>query len=248
MGNRQQLLEQSKTLKEGKEALLLRKERLGLRRLPSQFDISTMAKKIDELAPGGKYKSANPLPSSPSTSGPWVRNLAPGRLPSSPRRTRSLAIPAPPVLFSAPAKRSSLMLPETPASAWYRGDSCIVSYGDANAEVLCYDHATQLETSADYLWDGNHNFTPYEEEVEFDAGFICEGCGLDDAKELEVESCFAEVENSAVGDAEEFGVDLNSENYYNLCFEAEEACCLGAEVDVCDYGDVEDEEEYCYHY
>ena len=33
------------------------KARLGLRRLPIQFDISAMAKKIDELAPGGQYRS-----------------------------------------------------------------------------------------------------------------------------------------------------------------------------------------------
>ena len=139
-------------------------------------------------------------------------------------------------------------MPEPPASAWYRGDQSIVSYGYTIADDLCVDHATQLETSADYLWDGNHNFTPYEEEVEFDAGFICEGCGLDDAKELEVESCFAEVEDSAVGDAEEFGVDLNGECYYNICFGEEEACCFAAEMEDCDYCDAVDLVEACDYY
>jgi len=258
-----QLLEQTITLKKSKEALLLRKvrvtfnkchkfwrgrvlaahksfvdeqvdaakARLGLGRLPIQFDISTMAKKIDELAPGGRYKSANPLPSSTPTSRSWVKTFAPRRSPPSPRRTRSLVIPAPPILFSVPAKQPSLMLPWTPASAWDRGDQCIVSHGDASAEVLCYDHATQLETSAEFLWDGNHDFPPYQEEVEVDTIVICQGCSLDDAKELEVETYF---------DPWRFGADLNGEDNYNLCFDAEEVNW--------DYGDAEDELEACHSY
>jgi len=257
------LLEQTKTLKKSKEALLLQKvrvsfnkchrfwrgrvvaahrsfvdeqvdaakARLGQRRLPVQFNISAMTKKIDELAPGGRYKTANPLPSSPSTSRSWVRSFAPRRLPLSPRRTRSLVIPAPPILFSVPAKQPSLMLPWTPASAWDRGDQCIVSHGDASAEVLCYDHATQLETSAEFLWDGNHDFPPYQEEVEVDTIVICQGCSLDDAKELEVETYF---------DPWRFGADLNGEDNYNLCFDAEEVNW--------DYGDAEDELEACHSY
>ena len=140
------------------------------------------------------------------------------------------------------------MVPETPASAWYRGDPSIVSGGNTIAEDLCYDHATQLETSAEYLWDGNHDFNAYEEELEVDVGFICEGCGLYDTEELEVEHCFAEVEDSAVCDAEEFGVDLNGEDYYNLCFDVEEACCFAAEMEDCDYGDAEDVVEACDYY
>ena len=127
------------------------------------------------------------------------------------------------------------MAPETPASAWYRGDLSIVSGGNIIAEDLCHDHATQLETSAEYLWDGNHDFPPYEEEVEVDNIVICEGCGLDDTMELELEHCFAEVEDSAVCDAEEFGVDLNGDDYYNICFGEEEACCFAAEDEVEDF-------------
>ena len=145
------------------------------------------------------------------------------------------------------------MVPETPASAWYRGDPSIVSGGNTIAEDLCYDHATQLETSAEYLWDGNHDFTAYEVEVEGDADFICEGCGLDDAKDLEVEPCFAaelepccpEVEVEDYYVAQEFGVDLNAESYYSLCFDEEEACCSAAEMEDCDHGDAEDEVEDC---
>ena len=169
------------------------------------------------------------------------------------------------------------MLPWTPASAWDRGDTCIVSHGDAIADSLCYDHATQLETSAEFLWDGNHDFPPYEEEVEVDTivicegcglddtkelelehcnvevevdtGFICEGCGSDDAKEFEVESCHdAELEDSAVADAKEFGMDFNSEDYYSLCFGAEEACCFDAEEEDWDYGNAEDYVEACFSY
>ena len=101
-----QLLQQTKTLKESKRALLLRKvrvkfnkcykfwrgevisahnsfvagqvdaakARLGLRRLHTEFNIFAMVAKIDQLAPEGRYKSANPLPpSSTSTSKPRLR-------------------------------------------------------------------------------------------------------------------------------------------------------------------------------
>merc|ERR1719458_2307067 len=115
------------------------KTRLGLGKSGIKFDIPAMVQKIDELAPGARYGSANPLPPpSTSTSRPRFKTSAPRRSPPSPRRTRSLAIPAPPVLFSSLAKRSS-------APAWYRGDHCTVSYGDTIAEDLCLDNLTQLE-------------------------------------------------------------------------------------------------------
>ena len=38
-------------------------------------------------------------------------------------------------------------------------------------------------------------------------------------------------------------MDLDSECYYNLCFEDEEACCFAAEEVDCDYGGAEDEVE-----
>merc|ERR1719458_1085625 len=90
----QQLLQQTKTLLRGKEALVKRKvrvtynqchkfwrghvifahksdvdeqvdaakTRLGLGKSGIKFDISAMVQKIDELAPGARYESANPLP------------------------------------------------------------------------------------------------------------------------------------------------------------------------------------------
>ena len=93
----------------------------------------------------------------------------------------------------------------------------------------------------------------YTTGVEGDADFICEGCGLDDAKDLEVEPCFAaelepccpEVEVEDYYVAQEFGVDLNAESYYSLCFDEEEACCSAAEMEDCDHGDAEDEVEDC---
>ena len=44
------------------------KARLGLEKHHHQFNISAMLDTIDKLAPGGCYKSSNPLPSSTSTS------------------------------------------------------------------------------------------------------------------------------------------------------------------------------------
>ena len=300
------------------------KGRLGLRKSSIKFNISVMVEKIDKLAPGARYKSANPLPpSSTSTSRPRFRTFVPRSSP--PRRSISLAIRAPPVLFSASAKKSSLMLPHTPASAWCRGDKSIVAYGDAIAEdlcydhasqlqhrddghedqlevnsdsictdcalgnskehevgsdyicedcdfsdatepqstawyrgdpcivshgdtyaddLLCYDHAIQLETSAELLWDGNHDFTPYEEEVEADAGLICEGCGLDAATELEVEPCFA------VEEVEDCGVDLDTESYHSLWFDVNEfeVECSDAATDpsYCDAA-VEEYGDYYYY-
>ena len=127
---------------------------------------------------------------------------------------------------------------EPQPSAWFRGDPSIVSHGDTIADDLRSDHAIQLETSAELLWDGNHDFSPYEEEEEeVDTGFICEECGLHDTTELEVEPCLdPEVED---GDAQEYGVDPSAEAYYNLCFEEDTV------VD-CNYGDVEDGDCYSY--
>ena len=57
---------------------------------------------------------------------------------------------------------------------------------------LCYDHAIQLETSAEFLWDDSHDFQP----------------------------CFAmEVEDCGAKDC---GVDIDAESYYSLCFHDEE--------------------------
>ena len=110
---------------------------------------------------------------------------------------------------------------EPQPSAWYRGDHSIVSHGGAIADNICYDHASQLETSAEFLWDGSHDFSPYEEEVEVDTIFIFEDCGLHNNTELVVEPCFAMEEVEAC-DATEYGVNPDAESYYSLCFADEE--------------------------
>ena len=79
-------------------------------------------------------------------------------------------IRAPPVLFSNLANKSS-------ASAWYRGDPSIVSYGNTIAEDLCSHNLTQL----------GHHDDGQEDEVEVDSDYICEDCALGNAKEHEVE-------------------------------------------------------------
>ena len=280
------------------------KARLGLRRLHNQFNISAMTSIIDKLAPEGCYNSAKPPLSSTSPSRPRVRTFAPRRPPPSPRRTRSLAIPAPPVLFSRLAKKSPAWYrgdkcivshgdsiaedlcidnltqleycddghedkvedsftcedcasvdakelevechdtkehevesnnagvedfsnaKELQSTAWYRGDPCIDSHGDAITEDLCYDKPTQLEHCDDeFLWDGTHDFTSHEEESEFDVDFICEGCGFDDAKELEegFGSCDAEVETCIDAEEEIYCYDneqdVNAEDFYHLCYD-----------------------------
>ena len=109
----------------------------------------------------------------------------------SPRRTRSLAIPAPPILSSSLAKRSS-------APAWYRGDQCIVSYGDTIAEDLCLDNLTQLEYCND------------EHEDQVEDSFICEDCASVGAKELEVGCHDAEEDEVEYYDAKEDEVESDN--------------------------------------
>ena len=109
----------------------------------------------------------------------------------SPRRTRSLAIPAPPILSSSLAKRSS-------APAWYRGDHCIVSYGDTIAEDLCFDNLTQLEYCND------------EHEDQVEDSFICEDCASVGAKELEVGCHDAKEDEVEYYDAKEDEVESDN--------------------------------------
>lgn len=141
------------------------KARLGLGKRDAKFDIDAMVAKIDELAPGAKYNSAEPPPPSMSTPRPRFQTFAPRRIcvtPTSPRRTRSLAVPAPPVLGPALAEESTPRVPLQ--SSWYRGDQCIIPYDDAIDEDLCYDNPTQLEQGSDANCD-----------------FICEDCDFGDA-------------------------------------------------------------------
>ena len=183
------------------------KARLGLRTSCSQFNIPAMVNTIDKLAPGGCYKSAKPLPLSTSTSRTGVRPT------SAPRRTTSsrFMVPPPPISYSVPAKKSShapAAVPQT--SSGIGGDQCIVSFGDVLDEEPCYDHSTQLELcTEEYLWDGEHDFSYYanEEELEIDNSDIV----WDDAKELEVETCYDAEEEVSYHDAE-----VEDCNYY--CF------------------------------
>ena len=167
------------------------KARLGLRRF--QFDISAMVDIINNLAPEGRYNSAKPPSPSMSTPRPRFQTFAPRRRPpTSPRRTRSLAVPAPPIIIPVLDERSS---------AWYRGDLCIVSHGDTITEDLCYNNPTQLKHPDDeYLWDDYFDFMSHEEEAEAaddECDFICEGCDFGEADA----GCYYTEVNSAEDDS-----------------------------------------------
>jgi len=221
-----QLLQQSKTLQESKEALLMKKvrvkynkchkfwrgsvvsahksfveeqveaakARLGVEKHNNQFNISSMVDTIDKLAPGGCYNSAKPSSSPTSTSRPGVRPT------SVPRRSSRFIVPPPPITHSGPAMKSSpapAAVPQT--SPGNRGEKCIVSYGDVFAQELFYDNSTQLEFGADnYIWDGDNS------------AIISE-----DAKELEVETCYydAEVESCSYDDEVVYCYDAEVEDF-----------------------------------
>ena len=109
---------------------------------------------------------------------------------------------------------------ESQPSVWYRGDPSIVSHGDAMDDDLCSDHAIQLETSAEFLWDDSHDFQP----------------------------CFAMEEVEDCG-AKDCGVDIDAESYYSLCFHDEEfevECSGAAMVDPSDCNSEVEEDWDCY--
>ena len=212
------------------------KERLGLTRLRekfnigAKFNIDAMVAKIDELAPGAKYKSARPTPA-PSRScscRPFHKKEQP--------QVRYFTIPIPPLRLqqrqrynerSPPQRvttphRKSEDLVETPSGI--RGDQSIVFHGDEIAEDLSYDHLTQLKDGEDeYFWDGYFRFYEEESEVAADAdlGFICD----------EVVYSYAEVE-----DGDYYEVDDFAENDAEIDFAEADA-----EIDFAEDDDAEEE-------
>ena len=212
------------------------KERLGLTRrfdkfnIDSKFNIDAMIAKIDELAPGAKYKSARPTPA-PSRScscRPFHKKEQP--------QVRYFTIPIPPLRLqqrqrynerSPPQRvttphRKSEDLVETPSGI--RGDQSIVFHGDEIAEDLSYDHLTQLKDGEDeYFWDGYFRFYEEESEVAADAdlGFICD----------EVVYSYAEVE-----DGDYYEVDDFAENDAEIDFAENDA-----EIDFAEDDDAEEE-------
>lgn len=109
---------------------------------------------------------------------------------------------------------------EPQPSAWYRGDPRIVSHGGAIDDDLCYDHAIQLETSAEFLWDSSHDF----------------------------QLCFDMEEVEACG-AKDCGVDIDAESYYSLCFHDEEfeVECSEAALDPSDCNSEVEESGDCFY-
>ena len=176
------------------------KERLGLTRrfdkfnIDSKFNIDAMVAKIDELAPGAKYKSARPAPapSRSSTRRPFHKKEQPS--------VRYFTIPIPPLRLQQRQRYSERSPPQrltTPhrksedlveAPSGIRGDVGIVSYGDTIAEDLCYDLLTQLKHGDDeYFWDDFCYSTLYEEETEVadaSCSFIYEDCNFAEADEV----------------------------------------------------------------
>lgn len=190
----------------------------------NKFDIAAMVTKIDELAPGAKYKSANPLPA--STARPWTRTQF---VKKEEPAVRYFTVPIPSVPIQqrgeriARAQLARASSQQQPTSAGYRGEQCIVSHGDDLAEDLCYDHSTQLEQGAEeFLWDGEFDYSYYEEEAEVDNSDIV----WDDAKELEEDGCYYDDEVAT-------------------CFDAEEVVCY-SDAEVADYYYLGNED--CYDY
>ena len=262
----QHLLQQTKSLLKSKEALLMRKvrvtynkchsfmrgkvvyahrsfvaeqvaaakARLGLANTSHQFNIPAMVALIDKLAPEGKYLSSQPAPVPSATSRPWRRR--PFAKKEEPR-VFYFTVPVPPVPIQQRGHRSSHSAPAAPPG--YRGDQCIVSYGDAIAEDPFCDFPSQFEQCAAYDWDGDYDFAFYEEEVEVDVGssdIIWEDPGYGTA---EVVPCIAADED----------VCCVSEEVVS-CFDAEEvvSCsdaefsCYDADEEDCGYHDAELEE------
>ena len=134
--------------------------------------------------------------------------------------------------------------------AWDRGDHCIVSDGDANAEDQCYDHSTQLEHCDEELEDQVEEDSTVdrvsgdskEHEVEVDSDLICEECAVSDAREHEMEydvdSYDADVEDCAFGDAKEYEME-----YHN----AEVGDCPFNNTEEYDVDSYDADEEDCYY-
>ena len=178
------------------------KERLGLKKHHHQFNISAMLDTIDKLAPGGCYKSANPLPPSTSTSRPWVRpTLAPRRTGSS-----RFIVPPPPITYSMKSSPAPAAVPQT--STGNRGDQCIVSYGDVLVEEQYCDPSTQLEFGADdYIWGGNNS-----DIISNNAKELVETCYFD----AEVEDCTYDDEMVYCYDAEVEDYNYDAVDYFEL--------------------------------
>ena len=210
------------------------KARLGLRKCNYKFDIAAMVTKIDELAPGAKYKSANPLPA--STARPWARTPF---VKKEETAVRYFTVPIPSVPIQqrgeriARAQLARASSHQQPTSAGYRGEQSIVSHGDDLAEDQCYDHSTQLEPGTDeFLWDGQFDYPCHEEQVEVDNSDII----WEDANELEVESGFYD---------EELEVACYYDDEVATCFDAEDVVCY-SDAEVADYYYLGNED--CYDY
>ena len=226
-----------------------------------------LEEKVEQIK--ARYKSANPFPpSSTSTSGPRLKTFVPRRLP--PRRTISLAIRAPPVLFSNAHKRSSLMPPQT--SAWYQGDQSIASYGDAIAGDQYFNHLTQLnhhddsyeeEVESDSICEDCALGITKKDEVEVDSSYICEDCDFSDAKEPQPSDPSIDSNGDAIADdlrydhatqletsAKDCGVDIDTESYYGLCFHDEEfeVECSEAATDPSNCNSEVEESGDCFYY
>ena len=131
-------------------------------------------------------------------------------------RSSCFLAPVLPIGYNVPAKKSSFApAAVSQTSAGIRGDYSIDSHGAVTSSELVYDHDTQLEPSADaeFLWDGQFDYSYYEEEVEFvgSSNIQWEDSGFDAA---ELESCSdAEVADYCY-DAEVEDCGAIAEDYY----------------------------------
>ena len=202
--------------------VLAAKQRLGLHTY-KQFDMKEMLATITRLAPDGKYSSSKPAPVPTATSRPWRRRPFAKEEP----RVRYFPGPVPSVPIQQRVQRSSHSAPAVQPG--YRGDQCIVSYGDVIAEEQFCDFSTQFEQCAEYDWDGDYDFAFYEEEVEVDVGssdIIWEDPGYGTAEVVpciaadevvccvpdEVVSCFDVEEVVSCSDAEFSSYDADEED------------------------------------
>jgi len=217
---KQQVLQQSRTLQESKEALLMKKVRVKYNKCHKFWRGSAISahkpfvkKQVDAakarlglekhhhqfnisamLDTIDKLAPDGCYKSAKPSSSPSTTSRPWVRPTLAPRRTGSsrFIVPPPPITYAMKSSPAPAAVP--PTSISNRGELCIVSNGDVFGQELVYDHSTQLEFGAD--------------------DFILEDSGFDDPKELAMESCCHDPEVETCYDAEVEDSDYNAELEY----------------------------------
>ena len=239
---KQQVLQQSRTLQESKEALLMKKVRVKYNKCHKFWRGSAISahkpfvkKQVDAakarlglekhhhqfnisamLDTIDKLAPDGCYKSAKPSSSPSATSRPWVRPTSAPRRTglSRFIVPPPPVAYSTPAKKSSpAPAAVSQTSSGTGGDYGIVSYGDVLDDEPCFASSTQPELCAEeYLWDGKYDFSSYINE-----------------EELEINNSDIIWEDSGFDDAKELEVQF-------YCQDSEvESDCYDAKVEDCNY-------------